>query len=212
MTRVQLARLLLVTSIVYVIGFYFIGAAIKPGYSQLSNFVSEYNATGTPWANTLTYAGFLATTLLLSAFVLVSAPLIQATGASRVGKWLLWSAPASYFLAVVAPCDAGCPLDGSLSQILHNLFAIIAYFGMGASIALLSLAPGFRSFPMRRTFMLLSGLAFPIVFFAMVQPDLESWGGLMQRSLDIALATSLIFVAWTLLAPRQSEEISKPLP
>ena len=44
----------------YAIGFYFIGAALKPGYSQRSNFISEYNATGTPWAGALTYADFLA--------------------------------------------------------------------------------------------------------------------------------------------------------
>ena len=44
----------------YAIGFYFIGAALKPGYSQRSNFISEYNATGTPWAGALTYAGILA--------------------------------------------------------------------------------------------------------------------------------------------------------
>lgn len=210
MTRVQLARLLLVASILYAIAFYFIGAAIKPGYSQLANFVSEYNATGTPWAGALTYAGFLPTTFLLSAFLFVSAPLLQASGASRVGKWLLWSAPASYFLAVIAPCDAGCPLEGSVSQFVHNAFGIIAYLGMGASIALLSFAPGFRSSPMRRSFLLLSGVAFPFVFFAMVQPELRPWGGLLQRSLDIALATSLIFVAWTLLAPRQQAEVRTP--
>jgi hypothetical protein len=52
---------------------------------------------------------------------------------------------------------------------------------------------------LRRTFMLLTGAAFPIVFIAMVQPDLDSWGGLMQRSLDVALATSLVLIAWALM-------------
>ena len=60
MDRIKLTHALLVISIIYVIAFYFAGSAIKPGYSQLSNFVSEYNATGTAWARTLTYAGFLA--------------------------------------------------------------------------------------------------------------------------------------------------------
>lgn len=199
MDRIQLARLLLVASIIYVVGFYFIGATIKPGYSQISNFVSEYNATGTAWAGTLTYAGFLAVSILLSLFLLVAAPVTQASGASRVGFWLLWSAPASYFLAVIAPCDAGCPAEGSISQLWHNTLAIITYFGMGASVALLSSASGLRRFKLRRTFMLLTGAAFPIVFIAMVQPDLDSWGGLMQRSLDVALATSLVLIAWTLM-------------
>ena len=180
MERARLARLLLITSILYVIGFYFIGSAIKPGYSQVSNFVSEYNATGTPWARTLTYAGYLVTTVLLSAFLASAAPLVQVSGASRVGFWLLWSAPASFFLAVVAPCDAGCPLDGSSSQLLHNFLAIVTYFGMGASIALVSSASEFSTFKLRRTFMLLVGIAFPVMFIAMVQPEASPWRGLLQ--------------------------------
>lgn len=203
MDRVQLTRLLLVASILYVIGFYFIGSAMKPGYSQLSNFVSEYNATGTPWAGTLTYAGYLATAVLLSAFLAAAAPLAQVSGISRLGFWLLWSVPASFFLAVIAPCDAGCPIEGSASQLMHNFLAIVTYFGMGASVALVSLASRFRAFKLRRTFMLLVGVAFPIVFIAMVQPEVAPWRGLLQRSLDIALAISLILIAWTLIPSGQ---------
>jgi len=199
MDRVQLTRLLLVTSILYVIGFYFIGSAIKPGYSQLSNFVSEYNATGTPHADALTYAGFLASAALSSFFLVAAAPLAQVSGVSRLGFWLLWSVPASYLLGAMFPCDAGCPADGSTSQLLHNALSILAYFGMGISVALVSLAPGFSSFTLRRIFMLLTGIAFPLVFIAMVQPDLAPWRGLLQRLLDVALAVSLILISWTIL-------------
>lgn len=199
MDRAQLTRLLLVASILYVIGFYFIGSAVKPGYSQLSNFVSEYNATGTAWADTLTYAGFLATSILLSAFLISAAPLVQVSGVSRLGFWLLWSLPASFFLALFAPCDAGCPIDGSTSQLIHNLYAIVTYFGMGVGIAFISLAPRFNAFKLRRTFMLLVGIAFPVVFVTMIEPDFAPWRGLLQRLLDIALATSLVLIAWTLI-------------
>lgn len=198
MNRAKLARLLLLASILYVIGFYFIGSAIKPGYSQISNFVSEYNATGTPWAETLTYAGFAATTAILVAFLVTASPLLKVSGASRLGAWLLWSLPASYFLAVIAPCDAGCPLEGSSSQIAHNLLAIVTYFGMGASIFLISLAPEFGKFKLRRSFLLMTGIAFPVVFFLMVHPDLASCGGLLQRLLDVLMAISLALVVWTL--------------
>jgi hypothetical protein len=214
MERARLTRLLLIASILYVIGFYFIGSAIKPGYSQLSNFVSEYNATGTPWSGTLTYAGYLVTAVLLSAFLVSAAPLVQVSGASRFGFWLLWSAPASFLLAVIAPCDAGCPLDGSSSQLLHNLLAVVTYFGMGASIALVSFASGFSAFKLRRTFMLLVGIAFPVMFIAMVQPEASPWRGLLQRSLDVGLASSLILIAWTLIPPGQKARrgVDQPIP
>lgn len=198
MNRAKLARLLLLASILHVIAFYFIGSAIKPGYSQVSNFVSEYNATGTPWAQTLTYAGFATTTAILVAFLVTASPLLRVSGASRLGAWLLWSVPASYFLAVIAPCDAGCPPGGSASQIAHNLLAIATYLGMGASIFLLSLAPGFGNFKLRRGFLLLGGVAYPVLFFLMVQPELASWAGLLQRLLDVVMAISLGLVVWTL--------------
>ncbi len=200
MDRALLTRALLLITITYVIGFYSIGSAIKPGYSQLSNFVSEYNATGTDWADTLTYAGFVATGLLLSSFLVAAAPLAQVSGISRLGFWLLWSAPASYLAAAIAPCDVGCPMEGSTSQLLHNASQSILYFGMGISVVLVSLASGFNSYKLRRTFMLLTGIAFPAVFILMVQPEMAPWGGLLQRSLDAALAASLILVAWTLIA------------
>ena len=199
MNRKQNARLLLLASILYVIGFYFIGSAIKPGYSQISNFVSEYNAVGTAWAGTLTYAGFFTTAAILSAFLIVAVPLIRAEGASRVGAWLLWSLPASYFTAVIAPCDAGCPLEGSASQIAHNLLGIVCYFGMGISVLLIAFDSRFSGFKLRRTFLLITGIAFPAVFFLMVQPELDQWAGLLQRLLDIAMAVSLILIVWTLI-------------
>lgn len=201
MDRTKLSRLLLVTSILYVIAFYFIGAAIKPGYSQLSNFVSEYNATGTPWADTLTYAGYVATTVLFAGFLIIAAPIAEVSGVSRLGYWLLWSVPFSFLLGAIAPCDAGCPVEGSESQVWHNALAVLAYFGMGISVALVSWAPGFGPFKVRRTFMLLTGIAFPVVFVAMVQPELAPWRGLLQRSLDVAMAASLVLMAFTILMP-----------
>ncbi|QNG69233.1 hypothetical protein NIPOLPBK_02436 [Stenotrophomonas maltophilia] len=195
----HLARLLLLASILYVVGFYFIGSAVKPGYSQISNFVSEYNATGTAWADMLTYAGFAATAAILSGFLAVAIPLLKTSGASRVGAWLLWSLPASYFLAVIAPCDTGCPLEGSASQIAHNLLAVVTYFGMGLSIVLISLDTRFSGFKLRRVFLLFAGAAFPVVFLLMVQPELGQWGGLLQRLLDIAMAVSLIVIVKTLI-------------
>ncbi len=215
MDRARLTHLLLVVSILYVIGFYFIGSAIKPGYSQLSNFVSEYNATGTPWAGTLGYAGFLATSVLLSAFLVSASPLIRVSGLSRLGFWLLWSVPASYAFATFAPCDAGCPAEGSTSQGLHNLLAIVLYLGVGASIALVSFASGFKPFKLRRGFMLSTGIAFPVVFALMVQPDLAPWRGLLQRLLDVALAISLVLVSRTLVvpdSPNRRAEPASPIP
>ncbi|MEN1727348.1 MAG: DUF998 domain-containing protein [Pseudomonadota bacterium] len=199
MTRERLAWTLLWTAIVYALGFYFIGAAIKPGYSQLSDFISEYNATGTAWACVLTYVGFAVMTVLLSIFLWLASSLVEARGLSRVGTWLLWAFPASYLIAVVAPCDAGCPVEGSNSQMLHNLLGVVTYFAMGVGVFLLGFHGRLKAYPLRRAYLWLTGLAFPIVFVLMVQPELGDWAGLMQRLLDLSMAVVFMLMLSTLI-------------
>ena len=42
-------RVLAVATVGFGLGFYVLGAALKPGYSSLSQYISELNATGTAW-------------------------------------------------------------------------------------------------------------------------------------------------------------------
>jgi hypothetical protein len=94
--RTILARSLLLVTIAFAVLFYTVGGLIKPGYSQFSSFISELNATGTPWATTLSFAGFLPLGLLLAAFLVTAAPLVSVQGVSRVGYLLLWSQPIAF--------------------------------------------------------------------------------------------------------------------
>lgn len=209
MNRAGLAHLLLAAIILYVIGFYFVGSAIKPNYSQLSNFISEYNATGTAHARILTYAGYVGISTMLVAFLLVARPILQVSDASRVGFWLAFAIPGSYLLSAIAPCDPGCPLDGSPSQQLHNILGVVTYFGMGVSTALLGLAPGFSGHPARRAFLWTTGIAFPVVFVLMLQPEVAPIRGLLQRLLDVALAISLVLVLRTLTPAGRSDRLPR---
>ncbi len=73
---------------------------------------------------------------------------------------------------------------------------------MGAGVALVALAPGFDAFKARRTLLLLTGAAFPVVVYIVVQPKFALWRGLIQRMLDVAMAMFLIVLVWTIL-PKQ---------
>ncbi len=203
MTRLGLARALAVVSIAYAASFYFVGAAIKPGYSQIANFISEYNATGTPHAELLTYAGFGAVTVLLAAFLVAVAPYVRARGVGRIGFHLLWAAPASYALGFAFPCDAGCPLEGSFSQQMHNWLAIVAYAGTGLALMLLSRASVLASeAKWAPPFLLASGAAWIVMFVVMLLPEVAGIRGLIQRSLDVLLAGGILIVAFVLAKPR----------
>jgi hypothetical protein len=197
MGRATFERSLLVATLAFAVGLYVVGGRIKPGYSQISSFVSELNATGTSWATALSFAGFLPLALLLAAFLVAAAPLANVQGASRVGYLLLWSQPIAFLGVVFVPCDPGCPAVGSPSQALHNLIGLVTYFAAGLAFVLLSFAPrstgrsGIWHHALR-----LAAAAWLALFVLMLQPELAPWRGLLQRGADVLLAAVLIFVAW----------------
>lgn len=197
MNRLKLARVLAVCVVLFGLAFYGVGAAIKPGYSSASHFISELNATGTAWAQELGYFGFIPLGALFGAFLWAAGPHAQVRGASRLGWFLLWAQPLSLVAVAFAPCDSGCPLEGSASQALHNLQGVVAYFASGIGLMLLSFAPPLEDPPAyRRHFLRLAGAAFAIVFVVMLSPDVAPIRGALQRTADAFLALSLLLIAW----------------
>ncbi|MGV8940328.1 MAG: DUF998 domain-containing protein [Lysobacter sp.] len=200
--RVRRARLLALATIFFAVAFYTVGAAIKPGYSHAANFISELNATGTPWALALGLAGFLPLGLLFAAFLVTAIPIAQVSGASRLGLWLLWSQPAAFIGTAFAPCDAGCPIGGSALQVAHDALGLITYLSCALALALLSsektLSRGLR------LFLGIAAIAWLVLFVAMVQPEAMQVRGFLQRIAEGLLATSILIVAWRMLGDTPS--------
>ena len=195
--RIMLARVLAVASVVYAAAFYIVGGALKPGYSHSANFISELNATGTPWAQELGLFGFIPLGLLLSSFLWVASPVSRAAGASRVGLLLLWSQPLAFIGAAAAPCDAGCPADGSSLQQVHNLLGLVTYFAAAVGFFLLSshshLVAGGRWFLRTAAIVWLS------LFILMLTPEFSPVRGLLQRIAEAILWSCVLLVAWRML-------------
>lgn len=216
MNRVKLARVLAACVVLFGLVFYGVGATIKPGYSSVSQFISELNATGTAWARELGYFGFIPLGVLFGAFLWAAGPHAQVRGASRLGWFLLWTQPLSLVAVAFVPCDAGCPPVGSVSQTLHNLQGVVAYFASGLGLILLSYAPSLAGSPAyRRYFLRLAGAAFAIIFVAMLSPDVGHIRGALQRTADAFLALSLLLIAWHVV--RQGTQVTpddsfKPTP
>lgn len=200
MNRTQVTRALCIATIVYAAAFYTVGGAIKPGYSHVSSFISELNATGTPWASTLGLVGFVPVAFLLAAVLVAASPLVRVEGLSRAGFWLLWSQPLAFLGVAFAPCDAGCPIEGSSAQDLHNLIGLVTYFGAGLAIFLLSFAPVLSTRAGgARLGLRIAGVSWLLLFFLMLAPELAPWRGLLQRCVDLILAATLVCVAWRLV-------------
>lgn len=200
--RVRLARWRAGATVAFGLLFYTLGAAIKPGYSSVSQYISELNANGTAWASQLGLFGFVPLGLLFASFLVAGRSVANVRGASRFGWWLLWSQPIAFVGAAVAPCDAGCPVGGSASQVAHDLLGVTTYFAGALALVLLALAP----VPARaaRVYLAFAGVCFLLIFVAMLVPELSLVRGLVQRIADGLLGIAVLVIAWYIVGvPRE---------
>ena len=202
--RIFLAKLLVSAAAVASLLLLVVGGAVKPGYSHVANFISELNATGTPLAETIGLFGFLPLGILVASFLIVAAPVARVDGWSRVGYWLLFSQPIAYIGVFLFPCDLGCPLQGSQSQQLHNLVALVTYIACAVAFLLLSRSRSLASSALGKAWFVGTGIVWLVGFFAMVEPGLAPWRGLLQRVLEVSLYMSLFVVAWRMLSTEDS--------
>lgn len=173
------------------------GGALKPAYSHVSQFISELNAVGTPFAGMIGWAGFLPFGILSAALLVAAAPSIPVQGASRIGYWLLMAQPVAYIGSVLAPCDMGCPLHGSVRQMLHNGLALTTYSATAISLFLFCLAPGISM--TWRTFWILLAVVWFALFALMIDVSFAEWRGLLQRLAEGIVYTVLCICAWRFL-------------
>jgi hypothetical membrane protein len=105
-----------------------------PGFSQLTNFISELGATGSPAAGIMNFGGFLPYGVLMAAFAV---GLHRGIGEGP-GGWLGPAVLGVYGLAYVAlafaPCDQGCqPVTPSIHHRLHFFLGDFIFLAMVVS-------------------------------------------------------------------------------
>lgn len=170
------------------------GAALKPGYSHISQYISELNATGSAYAQAIGWFGFLP--FGVAALLLWHAvrPHALAAGANRAGYWLLLAEPVAYIGSAFAPCDLGCPAEGSLSQTLHNLLGLATYLATTLGLFLLAFSHGLGTG--KRAFWIGLSLAWFALFGLMLDDSVSVQRGLLQRSAEWLVYPSLLIAAW----------------
>jgi hypothetical protein len=197
--KTLIARTLAVLTVLFGVSFYVIEDMIKPGYSSLSQYISELNATGSAWAWQIGYFGFVPLGMLLAAYWLAANALIAVDGVSRLGWWLLWSLPLAFIGVALAPCDLGCPMEGSIMQTIHALNALLTYFATALGLCLISFAARLDQYPFARLFLRGTSIAFVVLFVVMLLPQVAAIRGLLQRTADALLAVCILLIAWRLL-------------
>ena len=174
------------------------GAALKPQYSHLSQYISELNATGSAWSWQIGLLGFLPLGLLGVVLLLVVAPRARLQGISNIGCWLLIAEPIAYIGSAVAPCDLGCPSTGSLSQNVHNILSVVTL--PITTLGLVFLSCNSRLALVQRVGWLVLAASFITLYGLALVPDLAQWRGLLQRLAEGVLYGCLCIISWKLVA------------
>jgi hypothetical protein len=172
------------------------GAAAWPGYSHVSQYISELGATGAPHGRLVSLGGFLPVGVLLTTFAVLAA-LIPPRGVLKtLGSIGLFLFALGYLGAAVFPCDFGCrPETPSGSQMLHMAFGLAGYILAPLTLAVLAIAsrkwPGAKGlFPLGLVCAVVAGIA----FFSMADP----FAGLFQRVLEGSVLLWIVAFAFTL--------------
>ena len=172
------------------------GAAAWPGYSHVSQYISELGATGAPHGRLVSLGGFLPVGVLLTTFAFLAA-LIPPRGVLKtLGCIGLFLFALGYLGAAVFPCDFGCrPETPSGSQMLHMAFGLAGYILAPLTLAVLAIAsrkwPGAKGlFPLGLVCAVVAGIA----FFSMADP----FAGLFQRVLEGSVLLWIVAFAFTL--------------
>lgn len=172
------------------------GAALKPGYSPMSQYISELGATGSAHARLISLFGFIPVGIVAALLLWAFAGKAPVTGASRVGYWLLLFEPLAWIGSALAPCDLACPASGSLSQTLHTLLGLLTYLGTALGLMLLATTPAIRP-ATRVLWIALAGL-WLLLFALMGLDQLQPWRGLLQRLAEWSVYSALCISAWRL--------------
>jgi hypothetical membrane protein len=158
-----------------------LASLLRPGYDQLTQRGSEL---GTGPNSVVMNANFAVTGLLILIFCFGLVKGIDAGKWSQVGLVLLAIAGAGEVATGVFPCDSGCPVTGSPSQLIHTGIAVV-FFG---SVGIFPLFVGIdlnrdKFWSPYRSYSLATGLASITLFGAFSIALLASFQyvGLLQR-------------------------------
>jgi len=123
-----------------------LGAAAFPGYSHVSQFISELGATGAPHEMLVRFGGFLPAGIFLCVFAVAAFMSLPRSGLTTFGLVGMFIYAGGYVASAFFPCDAGCrPAQPSLSQIIHNAAGLAGY--ALAPLSLLALGWRARKWP-----------------------------------------------------------------
>jgi len=179
------------------------GAFLIPGYSQVSNFLSESYAIDTTYGIYLRVLGYIPSGLLMLLFCFFAVkhfPKNKVTSIALKGIGLFYGG--GTILTGIFPCDAGCNkemINPSVAQLIHSLSGLFSYTATPFFVIMLGLAAlKWKDAGNTGKSILICGfvsLVFAVLFFSQLN---SPYGGLIQRILEGSILLSILFTAFDL--------------
>lgn len=191
------SRVLLVTGIAapIVLGLaVFLGGSLYPGYSHVSQFISELGATGAPFPSILNFGGLIPAGALTLAFALAMHWRYRSGTTLTISCALVALAGLSQLIAGVFPCDPGCSFEAmSRSAQIHALAAFSASFSRFLAPLLFAVANRAKHARLFWSSLLLGAGALAALAVGSQQGADSPYVGVLQR-IHVAL-----FFTWVLI-------------
>tara|TARA_B100001146_G_C16192647_1_gene439948 strand:+ start:1956 stop:2600 length:645 start_codon:yes stop_codon:yes gene_type:complete len=172
-----------------------IGGFLIEDYNLISQWISESDASDTKYGLALRIFGYIPSGFLIAIFCFVGFKKFQPSKLTKVGFYGLG---VFYGIATIItgifPCDVDCNknfIDPSISQIIHNLAALLTYIFVPISVMIVGL--GLRRSPSHNRLSVIAITCGIIssLFVSLLLADLSSqYVGLLQRIIES------IFLIW----------------
>lgn len=169
-----------------------VGAALEPGYSHASNYISELGARGAAHGEVVSLWGFLPIGIA-SAVALLAGFGLQRNRPLRASiVWMLWI-PVAYVTAAFARCTARCAgMDAA--QFVHNLAGLAEYLGGAIALGVAGAAFARSGRSAASAIAWLLSVVVLLCLFSL-SPAVEARGA-AQRLAEVILFGYLLFLGW----------------
>lgn len=167
-----------------------------PDYQHMSQFISELGATGAPNGKMVSLFGFIPASILLTLFVIYAIYLSSKRIKQVLGLLGIGGYATTLIVAAVYPCDFGCrPEDPSISQIIHNLSAVLGY--LSGIIGIFLLASDIHKHEKNKRLVWIGrGLGLvAVVMFLSLSPEFQ-FVGIAQRVFELTMYLWIILYAF----------------
>jgi len=176
--------------------------ALRPGYSHVTQFVSELGETGGSHSALMNLLGFVPAGLLFVAFGVALGHVAPRTASSVVAALLIVVYGLGVTGAGVYSCDPGCPTDNlSRAAALHLALSMTAFVAGIAGMALWAYCfrarRGWR--PLWRFSAVSSALALALLVVFLASQPTRSLTGVWQRLFVATLDLWCAIVGWRAL-------------